>query len=62
MRARGRLPPKASVLGVWVNEQREGRKAAAEGKVRKAVRGMTAERAAALKAVPGWSWAPRAAT
>jgi hypothetical protein len=53
-----------------MNRQRKGKKAMDEGKVGHTRCGMThracpsarPERVAALQGVPGWSWAPRAAT
>ena len=54
--AHGRLPPHgdASGLGVWINTQRQAKKAADAG--RKCRIKMTQERAAALEGVPGWAW------
>ena len=55
--AHGRLPPKgdASGLSGWVNNQRQGKKAADEGR-RSKYGTMTPARVAALEAVPGWAW------
>ena len=54
--AHGRLPPctRGRGLGGWMIAQRSAKKAADEGKACKYR--MTPERAAALEAVPGWTW------
>jgi hypothetical protein len=46
-------------MGHWVSQKRRGKKAMDAGVG--ATNGMPPERAAALKAVPGWAWAPVAA-
>jgi hypothetical protein len=55
--AHGRLPPRgdATGLGAWVDNQRQGKKAAEAG--RPLGKRMTQQRVAALEAVPGWEWA-----
>jgi ribosomal protein S18 len=57
--AHGRLPLQsdASGLGVWVNSQRQAKKAAEAG--RPLGQRMTLQRVAALEAVPGWTWGTR---
>ena len=50
--AHGRLPQSRRGLGAWVATQRAAKKAADAGKATT----MTPERAAALEAVPGWTW------
>ena len=59
--AHGRLPLKShpSGLGVWVNSQRQAKKATDAG--RKCRNKMTQERGAALESVPGWAWDEHAA-
>ena len=54
--AHARLPPNShpSGLGAWVTGQRQAKRAADAG--RKSKIKMTPERAAALEAVPGWTW------
>ena len=53
--AHGRLPPKgnASGLGDWISTQRKAKKAMDAGR---RCNKMTPSRAAALEAVPGWTW------
>jgi hypothetical protein len=52
----GRLPSKThpSRLGKWIDSQRTGKKAMDSGRSDRGA--MTAQRVAALEAVPGWAW------
>ena len=58
----GRLPPceRGPGLGGWIAIQRTAKNAADAGEPRG--NKMTPERAAALEAVPGWTWEPREAS
>jgi hypothetical protein len=58
LRAHGQLPPylHPSGLGMWVHSQRQGKAAMDAGKTGTVCNRMTLERAAALEAVPGWTW------